>query len=119
MQARPGGEPNRTVLHARVLQSLNRAFEPVDAASLGVFRVMFGLLMMWEVCRYFVRGWITEYYVRPSFHFTYLFFDWVKPWPGVGMYVHFAALGACALCVALGLFYREASILLFLGLSYV
>jgi vitamin K-dependent gamma-carboxylase len=70
---------------------LARAFAPVDNASLVCFRVAFGAAMIVEVVRYFDHGWIGSYYVKPAFHFTYYGFAWVKPWPGAGMYVHFAS----------------------------
>jgi vitamin K-dependent gamma-carboxylase len=94
-------------------------FAPIDGASLALFRMGFGAIMLWEVWRYFTYGWISEYYMQPTFTFTYYGFDWVKPWPGVGMYIHFTALGILALCILLGLFYRINAILFFLGFSYV
>ena len=84
---------------------LEKFFRPVDAASLVVFRIGFGLILFWEVCRYFSHNWIAGQYIRPEFYFPYIGFHWVQPWPGNGMYVHFAILGATALCIALGLFY--------------
>lgn len=94
-------------------------FAPVDAASLAVFRMGFGAVMLWEVWRYFYYGWINAYYIQPTFYFSYYGFDWVKPWPGQGMYFHFAVLGILALGILLGLFYRLSTILFFLGFSYV
>jgi vitamin K-dependent gamma-carboxylase-like protein len=94
-------------------------FAPVDAASLGAFRIMFGCIMLWEVFRYFRYGWIYEYYIAPPVHFKFLFFEWVQRWPGNGMYVHFAVLGVLAALIAVGLFYRLAAALFFLGFSYV
>lgn len=94
-------------------------FSPVDAASLGAFRMMFGIVLLWEVTRYFRYGWIEEYYVSPPLHFKYLFFEWVQRWPGTGMFWHFGALGVLAALIAVGLFYRPAAILFFLGFSYV
>lgn len=96
---------------------LARLFAPVDIASLACFRIAFGALMLADVIRYFPK--IEELYIRPSFHFTYYGFEWVQPWPGVGMYIHFIVLGAAATCVALGLFYRLAAAVFFLGFSYV
>ena len=66
------------------------ARERVDAASLAVFRVVFGLVGLLIVARFFAYGWIGELYVEPARHFTYVGFGWVKPWPGVGMYAYFA-----------------------------
>ena len=56
-------------------------FAPVSNASLVVFRVAFGILMMWEVLNYFRYGWIASDWTEPAFHFTYPGFGWVKPWP--------------------------------------
>jgi hypothetical protein len=92
---------------------------PVDGASLAVFRICFGLILLWEVFRYFRHGWIAAYYIKPQLHFTYLFFSWVKPWPGHGMYAHFVLLGLCAVLMTLGRYYRLAAWGFFLGFSYV
>src|SRR5438874_6293022 len=83
----------------RVLDAL---CAPVDAASLAVFRIGFGAILLCEVVRYFSHGWIQRYFVTPSFHFAYYGFDWVTPWPGAGMFVHFAVLGVLAVAVAAG-----------------
>ena len=91
----------------------------VDAASLAVFRIVFGLLGVLIVARFFAYGWIGELYIEPAHHFTYLGFGWVKPWPGWGMYAHFAALGLLALGIAAGYRYRLCALLFFLGFTYV
>ena len=93
--------------------------EPVDIASLVMARVFFGLLMLWMVIRYFGKGWIHKYWIEPEFHFGYFGFDWVAPWPGDGMYWHFLGLGALAVMITFGLFYRVAAALFFLGFTYV
>jgi len=96
-----------------------RILEPTDVASVVVFRVGFGLLMFWEVTRFFYFGWVEELFAKPQFHFQYEWFKWVIPFPGDGMYLLFAALGILALMIAFGLFYRIAAILFFLGYTYV
>jgi vitamin K-dependent gamma-carboxylase len=96
-----------------------RLFEPVDGASLAVFRILFGAIMIWEVWRYFSNGWIARYFIDPTFHFTFYGFGWVQPWAGDGMYWHFALLGALAACIMLGLGYRIVTPLFFLGFTYV
>lgn len=93
--------------------------EPVDGASLAAFRILFGGILLWEVLRYFSHGWIERYYITPTFHFTYPFFDFVKPWPGDGMTLHFAVMGVLALMIAAGLVYRLASFLFFLAFTCV
>jgi vitamin K-dependent gamma-carboxylase len=56
---------------------LSRLFKPVDAGSLAAFRISFGLIMLWEVYRYFDRGWIYRCWVDPVFNFKYGGFGWV------------------------------------------
>ena len=84
-------------------------FEPVDIAFLVFFRIVFGGILVWEVYRYFTRGWITRYFIEPALTFTYYGFSWVKPWPGSGMYIHFFVLGLAAACVMVGFLYRIAA----------
>jgi hypothetical protein len=89
----------------------------VDGASLALFRMLFGLVMAWEVVRYFENGWIARYYMNPGFFFSYLPF--VHPWPGDGMYWHFAVTGLLALMVAAGFCYRVAAWLFCLAFTYI
>jgi hypothetical protein len=92
---------------------------PVDAASLAVFRIAFGLLMLVESVVYLRNGWVRAVYVDPKFHFTFPGFDWVRPWPGDGMVLSFVLMAAASLMVALGLFYRMAALVVFLVLTHV
>ena len=94
-------------------------FAPLDIASLVCFRILFGAIMMWEVWRFFSHDWVRTHFIAPKFLFTYYGFDWVRPWPGGGMYVHFLILGVLALFVAVGFFYRISAALFFLGFTYV
>ncbi len=92
---------------------------PVSLAPLATFRITFGLLMFGSLLRFWARGWIESSYIAPSFHFTYWGFGWVQPPGETGMYLLFGALIAAALLVALGLFYRVAIVVFFLGFTYV
>lgn len=96
-----------------------RCFRPVDIASLVFFRVAFGALLLWEIIYYLTGGRVTEYWVRPTFHFALGPFGWVQPWPGIGMYIHWCALGVLAVLIALGCFYRVAMALFCLGFTYI
>lgn len=96
-----------------------RLLQPVDIAALAVFRIMFGLVMLWEVWRYTSKDWIARFYLQPDFLFSYYGFDWLQPWPGDGLLWHFSLLGSLALLIALGLFYRVAIVLFFFGFTYV
>ncbi len=89
-------------------RSIDAMFAPVDASSAAAFRVLFGLLMFVAVVRFFAHGWIDEHFLEPRHFFPYHGLAWVRPWPGAGMYVHFAVMGVLALCIAAGLFYRAS-----------
>lgn len=95
------------------------ANRPVDGSSLAIFRIVFGLVLVWEVLRYVDNGWIAKYYILPRFHFKYWPFDFVQPWPGQGMYWHFGLLGGAALAMALGLRYRLTAIMVFFGVAWI
>lgn len=103
----------------------NKLRAPVDAASLVYFRVIFGLIMLWEVYRYSVPkgssgiNWIQAFYVEPSWFFKYYGFEWVQPWSGDGMYWHFGVMGVTAFMVTIGFLYRFAAILFFLAFTYI
>lgn len=79
-----------------------RLSEPVSAAGLGAFRLLFGLLMCFGTARFAARGWIQELYVEPTFHFSYYGFEWLEPWPAWGLYLHFGSLFLAALSLAVG-----------------
>lgn len=87
-----------------------RLFAPVDRASLVAWRVMFGLLMAFAAARFFAYGWIDEHYLTPRVLFPFAGLEWIRPWPGVGMYVHFALMGLAALGVAAGVAYRPSAL---------
>lgn len=73
--------------------------------------------MLLDVVRSFPS--IQPAYLEPSFHFTFYGLDWVRPWPGHGMYVHFGVLALAALFITIGLCYRAAALVFFIGVSYV
>lgn len=98
---------------------VNRLFAPVDIGLIVVFRVIFGAAMLFEMLRFFSHGWITRYFVAPKMHFTYYGFSWVQPSSEAGMKALFAGLCVCAAFIAIGLFYRLATVLFFLGFTWV
>ena len=91
---------------------------PVDGASLGVWRILFGLLMVVAVGRFFAYGWIEKHFLAPRVLFPFAGLEWIRPWPGVGMYVHFALMGLGALGMALGVAYRPSALVFLLTFTY-
>lgn len=89
-----------------------------NAAPLAVFRIGFGIMMLWSIIRFWSHGWIEKLYLEPKFHFSYYGFEWVKPL-GNFTYIIFIICGLAALFVALGLKYKIAIVTFFLSFTYI
>ena len=85
---------------------------------LALYRIGFGILVMFSLSRFALNGWVESLYLEPDFHFSYYGFSWVKP---IGIYTYFIFLicFASALFVTIGYRYRYAIILLFLSFTYI
>lgn len=89
-----------------------------SAAPLAVFRIGFGLMMLYGIIRYWAKGWIETVYILPKFHFKYYGFEWVKTL-GDYTYVLFLICGISALLVAIGYKYKYAIIAFFFSFTYI
>ena len=85
---------------------------------LALYRIGFGILVMFSLSRFALNGWIESLYLEPDFHFSYYGFSWVKP-IGIYTYLIFLICFASALFVTIGYRYRYAIILLFLSFTYI
>jgi hypothetical protein len=100
----------------RIARALLR---PTDPAALAAFRFGFGVLGLVSSVRFLAYGWVDELLVDPRYVFPYWGMEWITPMSARGMHALFMGLAAASVCVALGLFYRAAIVLFFLGFSYV
>lgn len=91
---------------------------PVEAASLAVFRILFGVMMLWSIIRFWSYGWIDKLYIQPKYFFSYYGFEWINP---IGDYTYFIFLicAIAAICVAIGYKYSIAIIIFFLSFTYI
>ena len=99
---------------------LNKAYiqKQTEAAPLAVFRILFGLLMLISIIRFWSYGWIDKLYIQPKIFFSYYGFEWIKPL-GNYTYIIFVICGLSALFVALGYKYKIAIITFFLSFTYI
>ncbi len=74
--------------------------------------------MIWHVCWYFSNDRIMHSWLESRLQFKYYGFSWVQPWPGHGLYIHWAVLGILALFIAVGFLYRVSAMLFCLGYTY-
>lgn len=92
---------------------------PTSILPLVVLRVVFGILMFASTLRFILNGWVTAFYVIPTFHFTYLGFSWVHPLPEVGMYFVFGFMLLLSISIVLGIHYRLSMAAFFVCFTYV
>ncbi len=92
--------------------------EYTEAAPLAVFRILFGLMMVISMVRFWMNGWIEKLYIHPDFHFKFYGFEWVQSL-GVYTYVLFFICGLSALFVAVGFKYRWSVSIFFLSFTYI
>jgi hypothetical protein len=95
-----------------------KAWAPVDAASLGVFRFLLGALLVIAVVRHWAKGAIYEAFIVPTHFFAYDGLSFVRPLPGVGMYVVYALLALAAASLAAGWRSRTSAAVLFVLFTY-
>ncbi|TNE53001.1 MAG: HTTM domain-containing protein [Bacteroidetes bacterium] len=91
----------------------------VSIAPLVNFRIIFGLLMLFGVSRFVLKGWVSDLYIEPEFHFSYYGFEWVEALPGNWMYLPFLIMFLSCIGIILGAFYRLSTILFFGCFTYV
>ena len=89
-----------------------------DSSILAVYRIFFGLLMFVSLLRFWLKGWIDELYLLPSYHFSYLGFEWIEPL-GNNTYFLFLICSISSICILLGLKYRLSIIIFFLSFTYI
>ncbi len=85
---------------------------------LVILRIALGGMVFVGVCRFWLKGWIEELYIRPKFFFSFYGFEFVRPL-GSYTYILFAVCAISALLVAIGLYYRASILSLFISFTYI
>jgi hypothetical protein len=102
----------------RIASKLNWHKE-TSAAPLAVYRIGFGLLMLFSTIRFIAKGWVQTQYIEPSFHFPYYGFEWI-PYPSeFGIYFLFGSMIFGAALITLGLLYRFGAFMFFFCFTYI
>lgn len=97
----------------------SRISNPIPAWSLGFYRIVFGILLFILAFRYFSNGWISKYFLDPSFHFKFYGLSWIGVFPDWILYSLFVSLLFFAVFISLGIFYRISVFCFFLIFSYI
>lgn len=94
-----------------------RLMTPVDASSIAVFRIGFGVITAWGAWRFFQGGFI-DHYIEGNYLFRWWGFSWVHP-HGSAFYVLLVVLGLAGLAAMVGAWYRVSATLVFLATTYL
>ena len=92
---------------------MKKMFKPIDAAILIYFRFFTGILLSFELINSLSLGDFKEY--SAPFHFSYLFFEWLSPWPTWGLIIHYILTIAAGFTFAAGIRQRLSAVILFFG----
>lgn len=97
----------------------NKLFSPIDIYSLVFIRITFGVIMFYDIAKYFYYDVIDYYFLKPEFLFKYYGFEWIEPLSPILLHLLFLILAMLAIFIALGLFYRASIILFLIGFTYI
>ncbi len=89
-----------------------------DGKLLGIFRMLYGILMYYEMQYFLVVGMPKNGLTGPKLLFPYDGLDFFGILSEQGFVTFFTMMGLASLLIALGLFYKIASTFFFLGYLY-
>ncbi len=93
-------------------------FKPVSSSSLGIFRILWGFVMLYYFGVLAFGGGKIKY-LDTIFEFKYPFFDWVKVLPDPMMYTCFYSGVLFSILMITGLYYKFTSKVLFVLYTYI
>lgn len=93
--------------------------QTVSIAPLVIFRIAFGLVMLFSTLRYMWMGWVDTQLADPILHFGYFGFTWVEPLSQTGLYIVFITMALACVAIVLGWYYRLFATVFFLAFTYI
>ncbi len=93
--------------------------KPVHASSLGLFRILFGLLMTFEMVNYAWLGYPEDFWSGPKFTFKHAFFEWLPQFSTPVYYAILGLLAVAAVGMTVGFYYRWCTALFTVGYTYL
>ena len=96
-----------------------RATERVDATIVVYLRIVAGIAIFFWAKSFLDNDLYSVLFQQPRFLFKYAGLEWVKLWPGDGIYWHFVITMIAGVCLTLGLLTRISAALLCLSITYV
>lgn len=94
-------------------------FRPVPSQQLGIFRIFFGLCIVYEIIYYYKIDILNRGLRAPALLFPYEGLEWITLLPGKTMEAIQVLLLLSSVCILLGVVYRIAIVTFFAGFSYI
>ncbi|WP_068595454.1 HTTM domain-containing protein [Vaginella massiliensis] len=85
-------------------------YRKVDNSTLILFRIFFGIFIMFECWGAIFTGWVNTNFVEPQLNFSFIGFEWTHVFLGQGMVTLYGVMGFLGLLIATGTLYRVSSI---------
>ncbi|MCB9261119.1 MAG: HTTM domain-containing protein [Flavobacteriales bacterium] len=92
-----------------------KLFKPVESYPVAIWRILFGLVLVFETIGSNLVGWTKTVFIEPKFTFTFIGFEWLQPLSGNGMYWLFSLLGLLAVFITIGFYYRFSMVMFTVG----
>ena len=100
------------------MKMFSKLYSPISSKSLGIFRIVFGVLFLIHLLYYSKSAYFRHYFIDTTFHFKFQTFSFIEPLGEIPMLVlHYLTI-IFAILFLIGYFYRIAAIGLFLILTY-
>ena len=93
--------------------------QKVSPKYLAWYRIIVGVLFLYEVLRFQKLGLVQLGILKPFVLLKYAGFEWVTPWFGQNSGLILVAMGSCAIAIILGVGVRWAAWLYGIGLAYL
>ena len=104
----------------KAMDALSVALQrPVSSLSLGAFRALLGLVMLYSLTRFALSGWVEELWLKPQLHLKYPFAPWAKVYHPLQVWAQLGLAWLGALGLTLGLYWRQSLLLFALNFVYL
>ena len=106
------------LLKGIMIGKLNKIFfTPVSPVTLGIFRIGFGLIMIYQF--FHIQPYFFETLIHSKYFIKYDFFEWVHLTSEENLHIIFNVAIVASFFFTIGLFYRFSSFLVFLIWCYL
>lgn len=94
-------------------------FEPKDPVTLSLFRVVYGICMLWESFYFIKIDFIQHFLIRPEVHFNYDFASFIAPFPKPILSILLLGILVSSILFILGKYVKQSAWFIFIAFSYI